>query len=151
MGGEISGKTFAPKVRKISSEAVRIKKKELGEHSKVYSKEVGKQISMVSRLGGEVSMGSWVYVTICSLKLWNGTGASISYYTGSITHRRARCTTDKAALIILADCEFKGIAYSLTFLTKVFLRSSLDQLCLHIMGSGISCSMSVVMCLYTGL
>lgn len=47
------GRLLHQRVRKISTEAVRIKKKELGAHPKVYSKEVGRQISMVNRLGGE--------------------------------------------------------------------------------------------------
>lgn len=52
--GRPVGRLLHQRVRKISTEAVRIKKKELGAHPKMYSKEVGRQISMVSRLGGEV-------------------------------------------------------------------------------------------------
>lgn len=51
----------------------------------------------------------------------------------------------------LRQTEFQGIAYSLAFITEVLLQSSLDKLGLHIRGSGTSCSMSVMMCLYVSL
>lgn len=75
---------------------------------------------------------------------------SLTGRTSNITQGRAGHTTDKAALTILGDREFQGIAYGLAFITKVLLRSPLDKLGHH-KGSEIFCSVSVRMGLYVSL
>ena len=75
-------------------------------------------------LASAPTSSSQAWITACSPKLRNGTGAPALYWTSNISHGRAGRTTDKAALAILRDRELQGNADGLAFVTQVLLQLS---------------------------